>query len=152
MGKQIIQKDKTIIATFENTEVYERYKHEIPSETLCLIKEKPITIDNSEQIFNGDSFNGGRGAWTETIELSKPFTDFDYLFLCFSDGDSGEIGYARLDSHVLYQALTKSILDNKKCIVYPCYYMKIISNKSTTTRWVHSWTKMYVKGIWGWKA
>ena len=28
MGKQVIQKDKTIIATFENTEVYERYKHE----------------------------------------------------------------------------------------------------------------------------
>lgn len=153
MGKQVIQKDKTIIATFENTEVYDRYKHEIPSETLCLIKEKPISIDNSVQIFNGDSFNSGRGAWKDIMELSRPFTDFDKIIVQFCDENLNDIYFDVLDTMFLYLGLSTAIQTNKVWILAgKGQRYSTMKQSSTTSRFIPNWTNIYIRNIWGWKA
>lgn len=153
MGKQIIQKDKNIIATFKNTEVYNQHKSEIPPHTLCLIEEKQISPDNSTHLFDGSSLNSGRGAWKDAMELSRPFTDFDKIIVQFCDENLNDIYFDVLDTMFLYLSLSAAIQTNRYWILAgKGQRYNTMKQSSTTSRLEPNWTNIYVRNIWGYKA
>lgn len=154
MGKQIIQKDKNIIATFTNSAVYEVHKSEIPSDTLCLIEEKPISIDTSVHLFDGNTIpNGGRGAWKDQINLSQEFTNFDKLIVQFNDDNQNDINFDVIDTLFLYRSMSFAIQTNKYWIFAgKGQRYNTMKPTSTTITLYPEWTNIYIRNIWGWKA
>lgn len=153
MGKQIIQKDKNIIATFKNTEVYNQHKSEIPPHTLCLIEEKQIDTATSIHLFDGSSLNGGKGAWKEPINLSQEFTNFDKLIVQFNDEGANDIYVEVMDTLFLYARMGLAIQTNKQ-FIFAGKGSRYVNLKpsSTTTILYPNWTNIYIRNIWGWKA
>ena len=103
-------------------------------------------------IFDGSKFNGGFGAWSDTIEFTKPWDTYDTLYIIYFNGDKDYIYNTTINV-----ALTKRMLEvakakgRYKITMIETGHYNAVTNTSTSTKWVNYSTNMHILYIYGYK-
>lgn len=115
-------------------------------------KTKVPSIDDMDLIFDGSKFNGGFGAWSDTIEFTKPWDTYDTLYIIYFNGDKDYIYNTTINV-----ALTKRMLEvtkakgRYKITMIETGHYNAVTNTSTSTKWVNYSTNMHILYIYGYK-